>query len=469
MNAKSLISNAATAFLAQGIAVVISFFQGLIIPKMLGLEQYGYWQLFLFYATYVGLFHLGLPDGVYLLCGGQRRDEIDKASIGSQFVFGMLYQAIFCVILIVVALFFVPIQERAFVVLCTSVYMLTLNAATYLGYVFQAMNETKIFSYSAIVLRVSFFIPLAALLALRVHAFEPYVLAYVFSSVCQLVYCLWHARDFFHAGFIGWGAAATESWASVRVGFKLLVANLASILVLGIARFAIDRTWDISTFGKLSFALSMVNFFANFVTQASMVLFPALRQSEDEEVAKFYASARDFMMLVFPVAYLVYFPGIWLLGLWLPDYASSFGYLALLLPICVFDSRMEITCTTLFKVRREERLLLRINLVTCAASALGALAGVYLFHDPFFVIAFAVVAIVGRSVWSEYYLNGALASPAGGRSLAEMALTLVFLASAFLLPPALATVLYAAAYSLYLFVYRARLKTLATSLRRVAR
>lgn len=56
---KKFINNLLTAFLAQGISLVLSLAMSLLVPRFLGLEQYSYWQLFIFYTGYVGFFHFG--------------------------------------------------------------------------------------------------------------------------------------------------------------------------------------------------------------------------------------------------------------------------------------------------------------------------------------------------------------------------------------------------------------------------
>ena len=85
MNYKKLVTNALVAFSAQGISLVVSFVMSLLVPKVLGVASYGYWQLFIFYAGYSGFFHFGLNDGVYLVEGGKSRNEINKVIINSQF------------------------------------------------------------------------------------------------------------------------------------------------------------------------------------------------------------------------------------------------------------------------------------------------------------------------------------------------------------------------------------------------
>jgi O-antigen/teichoic acid export membrane protein len=469
MNYKSLARNAGTAFLAQGVAMLLSILQTLLVPKLLGTTEYGYWQLFIFYQSYVGFAHFGLNDGVYLINGGKSRDIIDKKNVNSQFAFSICFELVIAAVIVVIACFGGFGADREFVIACTGIFLVIQNAAMYLSYLFQAMNETRKSSYSSIVERLSFLVPLLVLLVGHCQSFRPFVIAYIFSSICQLVYCSWHYRDFFRSGFLFPTRAIAESFASIRVGFKLMMANIASSLILGIVRFAIDTTWGIDTFGQLSFALSMVNFFFAFINQASMVLFPALRQSTATEIKSFFVNARDIMSLTFPVVYILYFPMVWLLDLWLPKYASSFIFFIFLIPLCVFDSKMSICCGTFFKVLRKEGKLLRVNLWACAASALITALGIYVFQSIFFIIGGVVIAIIGRSLWSERYIARYL-EVGDNRDLTvgEFLLTGVFVSMALLLPRTIAMIVYTCAYAVFLACFRQKARVLLAKANRLA-
>ena len=469
VNYRKLVRNTATAFFAQGIAMALSIVQTLLIPRLLGVEQYGYWQLFIFYASYVGFFHLGLNDGVYLIKGGQDRATINKRSVNSQFLISVSFQFLIAVLICVIAITGGFNDGREFVLVCTGVFLVIQNAASFLSFLLQAMNETRRSSYSTIVERLSFLVPLTVLLMTRTNSFRPYVISYIFSSVVQLCFCLWLCRDFIFSGLDDLPMALRESALSVRIGIKLMLANIASQLILGIARAAIDAAWGITTFGRLSFALSMVNFFLAFVSQASMVLFPALRQSKLSEIRRFYQYARDVMGLFFPIIYLLYFPMVWLLGLWLPEYSDSLVFFAFLLPICIFDSKMNITCTTFFKVRRQEGLLLLINVVTSVASAIGTCIGIYVVGSIYFVICVVVICIVGRSLWSERYIGRSLEVPTNKISLGELVATLVFVVVALNLPLSVACVSYCFAYTVFLLFFRDEIRMIGVKVRSIIR
>lgn len=464
MNYRKLATNALVAFSAQGISLAVSFVMSLLVPKVLGVASYGYWQLFVFYVSYSGFFHFGLNDGVYLVEGGKTRKEIDKVVVNSQFRVAVWMQIVIGIATCLLSVAMALEEERVFIIFAFSLYTVISNLQLYLGYVFQAMNETKLFSFSTILDRFIFLVPLLACIALCVSDFKPFVILYCFSRFCAFIYCCWHARDFLKAGTFGCGKSVRLAFSSIKVGFGLMLANVANILILGIARASVDCAWGIEAFGNVSFSLSMVNFFTSFVSQASMVLFPALRQGSEDERRAFYQGIRDAMEIFFPGIYLLYFPIVALLSAWLPQYAASMGYFALLLPVCVFNTKMDICCTTYFKVLRKERLLLAVNLATVAGSGFFSLIGVYCLVSIEAVLIGAVACVVLRSLWSERYLNKRLHAHPMHSPLQEVALTVVFIVLALCAPTSIAILGYLVLYIGFLILNR---DVVFNSLRRV--
>lgn len=452
MQTKSLIKNLGAAFAAQGISFLASVVMSLLVPKILGVVEYGYWQLFIFYTNYVGFFHFGLNDGVYLLNGGVPRGQINKSSIHSQLLFGLTYQVIIAVGFSVVSILFVKDPNRLFVLFATALFLIIYNVTYYYGYVFQAMNETRYFSMSVALDRGIFLGLLLILVFLHVTVFEPYVIAFAVAKLCALSYCLFRGRDFIFSGVQPITSTVRQSIASIKVGFSLMLANIADMLILGIARFMVDAMWGVEVFGKVSFSLSLVSFFIAFVSQASMVLFPALRQGGDEERRSFYCNIRDFMEVCFPIIYIAYFPGVSLLELWLPDYVDSFRYFALLIPICVFNTKMDICSTTYFKVLRLEGVLLKANVATVVASLICTLVGIFVFSSLDAVLIGVVCCIVLRSLWSEQYLNKLLKVKSSALAAEETVLSFMFVVIALTCNMLVGFIIYTLLYALYFAV-----------------
>nr|WP_160247972.1 hypothetical protein [Bifidobacterium psychraerophilum] len=406
--------------------MLLSAMTALLVPRVLGIDEFGYWQLFMFYSSYVGFFHFGVNDGIYLINGGTPRSKLNKRAINTQFIIVSVFQTFLALILFFAAGQESFVHERVFVLQATAVFFVLNNLSNFLGFLFQAMNETKLYSFSVIVDRLSFLVPLVYFLFSAEQNFESYIAAYVISKTLCLAYCCYNARDILTAGLNSPKTGVHDTAVNIRAGFKLMLANISSMLILGITRFLIDANFGIRVFGKISFALSLVIFFLTFISQGSLVLFPALRQSGKTELERFFSNIRDLMSLLLPLIYLLYYPMVWLMDLWLPNYQDALNYLALLLPICVFECRMDICCTTYLKVLRRENWLLLINLLTVVISSGGALLGVHYFHSIHVILASAVFGIVLRSIVSELLLCRIMDAPFKGRIiLGEVAITII--------------------------------------------
>ena len=62
---------------ANLLSLFVSIILVLILPNLLGETAFGYLQLYLFYTTYVGFFHLGWIDGIYLRIGGKEYGQLE--------------------------------------------------------------------------------------------------------------------------------------------------------------------------------------------------------------------------------------------------------------------------------------------------------------------------------------------------------------------------------------------------------
>ena len=134
---KKFKNNIFFAFGAQTVSMLMSIMMSLFVPKLLNVTNFGYWQLFIFYYGYVGFFHFGLNDGVYLKYGGVEYNKLDKDLIGSQFKMGAFFQSIFALLIMLFAFFFIKDNNRQFVLYATAIVLVINNVALYLGYVFQ--------------------------------------------------------------------------------------------------------------------------------------------------------------------------------------------------------------------------------------------------------------------------------------------------------------------------------------------
>ena len=454
MKPKGLIASFSIALAAQMLNIFSGILTSLLVPKVLGVEEFGYWQLFVFYTSYGMVFSLGVNDGVYLIEGGQSRETINKSSIKTQFFLGMSYQILIALLICLLSASGAFGPDRSFVLLATAVFFVLNNAANYFSYLLQAINETRKSSASVAVNSITFIIPLVALLALRVTDYRVYILFYALSRLISLLYCFAVTKDFFAAKPLSLRLAIPHLSKSVRAGSKLMFATLASSLILGIMRFLIDINWGIEEFSIVSLSVSMTTLVLTCVSQASMVLFPTLRQVNQEALSKCFELVRDSLDLWLPIVYLFYSPFAFLLSLWLPQYETSFHLFSILLPLCVFDGKMDLVGMTFLKVLRKESRLLKINLATLAVGSLFSLIGTYVTHSIEFILVGTVLAVMARSIYSEHYVARLLEVPQSSMAWGVLVMSAIFSFFAYSYGYLVSWLISAALYAAHLLINR---------------
>lgn len=404
MKSSNFVQNLFYAFGAQFISLVLSVLMSLVVPKILGIEDYSFWQLFIFYCGYSGFLHFGLIDGIYLKYGGKRYDTLDFSLIGSQFFLTLCFQLFIATIIVFTVRNYGFETERLYVIYGTLAYMIIYNASAFLGYIFQAVNETKKYSISIMVDRVFFILIVLIALFKDSSDFKFLVNFYIASKALALLYCMYSGKSILFAKKNFNIYVLKEMINNISIGSKLLIANIASSMILGIGRIFIDDQWGITAFGKVSFALSLTSFFLQFISQVSMVLFPALRQTNSEKLRNLYFNIRNSLSVFLPIIFIFYIPIKIILSIWLPQYKESLEYMALLLPLCIFDGKMQMLCNTYFKVLRKETLLLFINIFAALFSLVLCAIGAFVLHSMNAIIIFMGISIALRSIFSEIYL-----------------------------------------------------------------
>lgn len=424
---KKVRQNFIFAFTAQAISLIVSCSTNLVLPKVLSVSGYSYWQLFLFYCTYVPCLALGLNDGIYLRYGGMHRQELNKDDVKSQLVVGLLYQLLLGGILSIIFISFSNSEERRVLFLLVLVYYLFYTGHNFIGFIFQAINETNIYSKSIIIVRIIFFTAQVLLMLIGIKNVNTYIFFYIISISIAFVYLLLMFRSELSLGTFSLQRGINQSLISMRVGISLMLANICSLLILGVCRQIIDMRWGLIAFGKVSFSLTLMNFALTFITQISLVLFPALRRLSSKAIRQYYIKLNRGLFNLLPLMYIAYLPLGFLLKLWLPKYTTSINYLAIVLPICYFDSKMNLIGNTFFKVLNKQVLLLKVNVITIILSAIICFFAAYILNSMYLVIIGMVIAIMFRNVLADLLLSGYLSINVLPTEILDIILALLFI------------------------------------------
>lgn len=442
------------AFIAQAIALATSFIKSLIIPKILGVDEYAYWQLLIFYTTYSGLAHLGLVDGLYLKLGGKDYRDLDYDTLGSQFWAMLLWNALIILLICMFMQAHVDDPKRLIVFYALGISTIVINGIYFIGYIFQSVNKTWVYSKAIITENILSIILIVALILTRCEKVGIYFLSFIVSKIVSLVQLMVSGKEIVKRHAIPNWRIWREAFGNIKVGVWLLVSNLCGSFIIGSTRQIIDAQWGLTSFGLFSFSVSLINYALLFINQFSMVLYPALKCSDSGGSRMNYEKLRCILSYVLPSGYLVLVPLSLLIRNWLPQYAQSLEYLSFMLPICIFDGKMQLACNTYLKVERKERVLLYVNAGTSLFNVICSLVAASLTRNMNAMIAILILSIVMRSsiadlVLSQFYKIKTL------RTLSrEVFLTLIYFVTMLTMPDIYAWLTYAMVYAAMLFIGR---------------
>lgn len=218
-----------------------------------------------------------------------------------------------------------------------------------------------------------------------------------------------------------------EAFDNLRVGSKLMLANIANMLIIGIVRWGISEGWDVVVFGKVSLILSISNFLLVFINAVSVVLLPALKRVPDARRKELYVAGRMLLSMLILSILLLYLPIREFLSIWLTKYVDSLKYLAVLFPVCLYEGKMSLLNNAFLKVIRCEKNIMYVNLFVLVISFFVTLITVMVIHS-LTICVFSIVCIFAfRCYLTEVYIMFKIKHVNINYILGEIGMVLLFI------------------------------------------
>lgn len=455
---KSLLTNSGYAIFSNLLSMLISSLVVLILPKIIGVTSYGYWQLYLFYVSYIGFFHFGWIDGIYLKYGGQHYEELDKSKFFSQFVIYAIFQAILASLAYFYGSFFVSDNEKVFIWSMLAITLFLTNMRFFVIYLLQTTNRIKESSLITISDRLLYVCLLLSFIFLGGNNYKGMIYADIVGRLISLLYGMILCKEIFFNKEIHLQVDFKEIFENIKIGSNLMLSNVASMLIIGIIRLGIERGWDIETFGKLSLTLSISNLVMVFINAVGIVIFPMLRRLEAEKLPLLYSSLRNFLMLVMLAVLIGYYPLKFILSQWLPNYSESLTYMALVFPMAVYESKMSLLINTYLKALRMERYILRVNLLTVGVSVILTILTTVILQRIELAVLSIIILLGLRSLLAELTVAKKLKIEVINDIILENIMVIIFIVSGRFFGGASSVIIYITAYLVYVMLKQKSLK-----------
>lgn len=404
---KHFVRNVGLSFSSNLVSLLINALTVLIVPRFVGTEIYGFYQLYIFFYSYVPMTNLGWNDGVYLREGGNAYKDLDFGSYAKQFRWLSFFEFLLYFVFAFISLYYVESFDRKIVVAFVCISATIVNPRHLLTSILDATNEIKKHAIITVVeIGTCFLVTICILLANQDSGIIELLIADLIGKIAGTICAVYFCKDIvFRKRTNPSKAVYKEVKTNISAGIKLMIATLSSMLVIGIVRLGIERTWSVETFGKVSLSLNISNMTIKAISAVALVLYPTLRRTAKEALPRLYEQIR-LILVSFGIAMMCfYYPLQYVLSLWLPAYSDALQYLAILFPVCIFEGKSSLLINTYFKTYRMEKELSKCNVVTLAVSCIAVFIFTYVMKSLDFAVLSILFILMFKCVICEIVLS----------------------------------------------------------------
>ena len=354
-------------FSSNLIKMLVTFVTAFLVPMVLSIDDYGYYKVYTFYAAYIGIFHFGYCDGIYLDYGGKKESEIETEKISQQLTTIFVFS---------VGLAFIAslwgILRHEFTMVCLGLTVIPNIVYTFYSYVYQATGDFKKYTWMLNLSTLSNLLMNSILVLFKVRNYKAYIIVCI---VVQMISFFVGTIYFKESGWIRKSRFSLEVLMKyIKMGILLMLGNFAYTFFIGIDKWFIKFTLGITDFSMYSFASQMLTVVNMFITPISMTLYSHLSRRKDHEFEVKIKRLLVTILMLMPVAiYAIMF----IINVFMSKYNRTIGLVSLLLITQIFLSLNLTVFVNLYKTYKMQGTYMKSLLIAlCVAGTLDLIVAI---------------------------------------------------------------------------------------------
>ncbi|MGL4990779.1 MAG: oligosaccharide flippase family protein [Sarcina sp.] len=444
-------------------ANVLTFFMGIIsgfvIPKFLGIEDFGYIKLFAFYVTYVGVSHFGFLDGIYIKYGSYDYKDIPKKVFRGYFRFLVLMQVIEGVLLFLVLNILNIEINRRFIFLMVILNMIICNLTTLFAFIHQFTKRFKVFSINLVLSKLIYVIGSIVLIYCNYLGYTGFIVLQTIINLAILFIYMYINRDL----IIGKSESITKNYKKylsiTKNGFFIMIGNFMGVFILGLDRLFIDKFFTLKEFSMYSFAYTLISLFFILLNSITTVIYPYLARMNKENCKKVYEVTRITLTCIMSITLVGYFFIKLIVINILPEYKDSLIILTFLVPTVIYSAQINILISNYYKILKHAKSYTKNNIFALITGILTNIIAIVVFKDMTSIALATLISFIVWVLYSDMYFKKEINSNFKKAMILEILVILIFISTTFIDNIIIASFVYIVTISLIIFkFYRGYLK-----------
>ena len=389
--------------LSNMIKLLAGILVGILLPKIVSVRDYGYYKTFTLYASYIVLFRLGFPDGIYLKYGGKSYNELEKNRFRVYSLFFLVLETILSLIIGILSAFFFSAEYRV-IFLCLAFFLLVNNTTYYYQIVSQITSRFREIAIRNIIQSSLIAIIVITLWSVRCWinreiSYRLYMISYIFVFTILAIWYIWTYRDITTGNRSKDFNTKKEIIELMKTGVPLMVADLCSSLILALDRQFVNVLFDNETYAVYAFAYNMLALVIMAVAAISTVLYPKLKQIDAKTLKNSYSKLISAILSLVFASMIIYFPLIRFVDWFLPNYSDSLTIFRISFPGLAISSAITIVMHNYYKALGETMRYFKKSVIILVVSGILNYLAYKIFNST---IAISFASVIAMIIWYVY-------------------------------------------------------------------
>jgi O-antigen/teichoic acid export membrane protein len=388
-----LARDVATMGVGTALAAVFNTLLVFLVPRIVSVEDFGYWRLFMLYGTYVGLLQLGFLDGTLLRWAGRPlADFHNELRPALRFLFWLLLALIVPIGAFAWWKFNVDVCFIAFAVL---IYAVVYNLSALFLYGLQSARQFRPVAIASAAPTGLFVILTFAWTLRRIPDFRILIELYSIAWAGALVY-LWVRVNPLKKTQARSVAAWSIGESCVLIGWPIVLSNIGAGLVQSADRLVASWIFPIHQFAQYSLASSAMFVPVMAIAAIYRVFFSHASALQHEGRMRIYGHGSKFLLLAWSMMLPYFFVLELVVKHFLPKYAPSLPAAGILLFGVFFLAEIQILHTSFAYIYGRQRLFLMLTIAASVVTfGVGLVMAIYLGS----LVAIAVGQLISLAIW----------------------------------------------------------------------
>lgn len=395
--------NILLASFSQMIVLIIGFLKSILLPSSMSVNDFGYWQLYLLYISYVGIFFLGYNDAILLSYNKYDLSDMPKKEIRSGNLISIFLLFLFSFFILIASLF--SDGNRQYIIRVFAMSIPVWGIFGILIYIYLASNDTKKYTFYNILDQIIFLFFLLLSFLFKNFHYAFFVNSMFISKLLVVLLMILDLRKFIFGHILPLKKSLNIYVENVKSGIFIMISLLFSILLSSFGKVIIDLNGTIENFAAYSFGISISSLIVVFVSAIGTILYPTISRLSPDQISNVFNKMYMLIKHLNYIGLLIYFPICLIISSYFHKYSSLLDYFNYIFLAIIIQNKVLLLYNSYYKILRKEKKMLYIYCISVTIPFVLANIMFYIFNNISQVAFISMMAVIFLDIYSNRFLS----------------------------------------------------------------